>query len=204
MKDSETEGSEIPLGKLMKRLKAKAAKARKEAKNNSAPAGVSKENDFDILKMVNEINSDNLGTSGKIGSSNDNEHAGKKKRNTHQVEKRKTLLDESKDVPVPKRRRTSSAQAHKALQKTPPRGSKRPSKVTQEDTSDVSDKMDEDLQTSSEDKSAEEKMAESAESDLLLSRMGKKSNASSKQKAKRPGRDNAETLHHSPDAKVCF
>ncbi|XP_041989798.1 sister chromatid cohesion protein PDS5 homolog A-like [Salvia splendens] len=201
MKDSETEGSEIPLGKLMKRLKAKAAKARKEAKNQSAPAGISKENDFDILKMVKEINSDNLGTSGKIGSSNNAEHVGKKRKNIHQLEKRKTLLDDSKDAPVPKRRRTSSARAHKTLQTTPPEGSKRPSKVNQEDTSDVSDKMDEDLQTSSEDITAQEKMEESAESDLLLSHMGKKSSASSKQKAKRPGRDNAETLHHSPDAK---
>ncbi|KAL1559997.1 sister chromatid cohesion protein PDS5 A-like [Salvia divinorum] len=201
MKDSETEGSEIPLGKLMKRLKAKAAKARKEAKNQSAPAGNIKENDFDILKMVKEINSNNLGTSGKIGSSNKAEHVGKKRKNIHQLEKRKTLLDESRDAPVPKRRRTSSAQAHKSLQTTPPKGSKRPSKVNQEDTSDVSDKMDEDLQTSSEDKSAQEKMEEYAESDLLLSRMGKKSSASSKQKAKRPGRDNAETLHHSPNAK---
>ncbi|XP_042029643.1 sister chromatid cohesion protein PDS5 homolog B-like isoform X1 [Salvia splendens] len=198
VKDSETEGSEIPLGKLMKRLKAKAAKARKEAKNQSAPTGISQENDFDILKMVKEINTDNLGTSGKIGSSNNDEHVGKKRRNIHQLEKRKTLLDESKDVPVPKRRRTSSSQAHKSLQTTPAKGSKRSSKVNQEDTTDVSDKMDEDLQSSSEDNSAQEKMAES---DLLLSRMGKKSSAASKQKAKRPGRDNAESLDHSPDAK---
>ncbi|XP_047980009.1 sister chromatid cohesion protein PDS5 homolog A-like isoform X1 [Salvia hispanica] len=198
IKDSEAEGSEIPLGKLMKRLKAKAAKARKEAKNQSAPTGISKENDFDILEMVKEINTDNLGTSGKIGSSNNDEHVGKKRRNIHQLEKRKTLLDESKDVPVPKRRRTSSSQAHKSLQTTPAKGSKRSSKVNQEDTNDVSDKMDEDLQSSSEDHSAQEKMAES---DLLLSRMGKKSSASSKQKAKRPGRDSAESLDHSPDAK---
>ncbi|KAL1537227.1 sister chromatid cohesion protein PDS5 B-like isoform X1 [Salvia divinorum] len=198
IKDSETEGSEIPLGKLMKRLKAKAAKARKEAKNQSASTGISKENDFDILKMVKEINSDNLGTSGKIGSSNNGEHVGKKRKNIHQLEKRKTLLDESKDVPVPKRRRTSSSQAHKSLQTTHAKGSKRSSKVNQEDTSDVSDKMDEDLQSSSEDNSAQENMADS---DLLLSHMGKKSSASSKQKAKRPGRDNAESLDHSPDAK---
>ncbi|KAL0306027.1 UNVERIFIED_CONTAM: hypothetical protein Sradi_6020000 [Sesamum radiatum] len=70
MKDSETEGSEIPLGKLMKRLKAKGAKARKEVKNEHSPTGGANENDFDILKMVKEINSDNLGTAGKFGSSN--------------------------------------------------------------------------------------------------------------------------------------
>lgn len=201
MKDSETEGSEIPLGKLMKRLKAKGAKARKEAKSQSATAGVSNENDFDILRMVKEINSDNLGTTGKIESSNDHEDVDKKRRNIHQLQKRKTLLDESKDVPVPKRRRTSSSQAHKSLQASPLKGSKRPSKVSQEDISDDSDKVDEDLQTSSEDKSAKEKMAESGESDLLLSRVGKKFSASSKQKGKRPGRDNAETLNHSRDAK---
>ncbi|KAH6768773.1 binding protein [Perilla frutescens var. frutescens] len=202
MKDSETEGSEIPLAKLMKRLKAKGAKARKEAKNQSAPAAVSNENDFDILRMVKEINSDNLGTPGKIGSSNDHEYVGKKGRNIHQLQKRKTWFDESKDVPVPKRRRTSSAQAHKSFQTSPRKGSKGSSKVNQEDISDDSDKVDEDLQTSSEGKSAKEKMAESAESDLLISRMGKKSSASSKQKkGKRSGRDRVEILPDSPDAK---
>lgn len=200
MKDSETEGSEIPLGKLMKRLKAKGAKARKEAKSQPATAGVSNENDFDILRMVKEINSDNLGTTSKIGSNNDHEDFDKKRRNIHQLQKRKTLLDESKDVPVPKRRRTSSSQAHKSLQASPLKAIK----VNQEDISDDSDKVDEDLQTSSEDKTAKEKMAKSGESDLLLSRMGKKFSASSKQKGKRPGRDNAETLNHSHDAKVCF
>ncbi|KAL8461688.1 hypothetical protein ACS0TY_032974 [Phlomoides rotata] len=200
MKDSDTEGSEIPLGKLMKRLKAKAAKARKEVKNESAPAGVSDENDFDILKMVNKINSDNLGKASKIGSSNDHEHIHKKRRSTDNLQKRKSLFNESKDVPVPKRKRTSSSQVHKSLQSSPSKGSKMSSKINQENIGDDSDKADEDLQTTSEDKVMKEKTTESAESDLLVSSMGKKSSGSSKQKGKRSDRDH-EAHHHSPDSK---
>ncbi|KAL0398901.1 UNVERIFIED_CONTAM: Sister chromatid cohesion protein PDS5 [Sesamum radiatum] len=118
MKDSETEGSELPLGKLMRRLKAKGAKARKEVKNEHSPTGGANENDFDILKMVKEINSDNLGTAGKFGSSNGREYA-QKKRSSHKLQKGKTLLSESTDVPVPKRRRTSSALAHKSRPASP-------------------------------------------------------------------------------------
>ncbi|KAL0443057.1 UNVERIFIED_CONTAM: Sister chromatid cohesion protein PDS5 [Sesamum latifolium] len=92
MKDSETEGSEIPLGKLMRRLKAKGAKARKEVKNEHSPTGGANENDFDILKMVKEINSDNLGTAGKFGSSNGREHA-QKKRSSHNFRRENTRIN---------------------------------------------------------------------------------------------------------------
>lgn len=203
MKDSDIEGSEIPLGKLMKRLKAKAAKARKEVKNESAPAGVSDENNFDILKMVKEINSDNLGKDSKIGSSNDHERIHKKRRSTDNLQKRKSLFNESKDVPVPKRKRTSSGQAHKPLQASPSKGSSMPNKINQENNGDDSDKADEDLQTTSEGKVMKEKTAESAESDLLVSSVGKKSSASSKKKGKRSDRDH-EAHNPSPDSKVCF
>ncbi|KAI3456589.1 hypothetical protein Pfo_013252 [Paulownia fortunei] len=193
MKDSETEGSEIPLGKLMKRLKAKGAKARKEVKNESAPAEVANENDFDILKMVKEINSDNL--------PNGHEYVHKKRRSSHKLQKRKTLFSESTDVPVPKRKRTSSAQAHKSLPASPSKGSKRPANIKQENIKVDFDKMDEELQTSSEDESMNKKMAESTESDLLVSSIGKKSSSSSKQKGKRSDRDHTEALNHSPNAK---
>lgn len=201
MKDSDTEGSEIPLGKLMKRLKAKAAKARKEVKNESAPAGKSNENDFDILKMVDEINSDNMGKSSKTGSSNNHEH--KKKRGNDNLQKRKSMFNESKDVPVPKRKRTSSGLAHKSVQASPSKGSKTPSKLEQENNGDDSDKVDEDLQTTSEDKVMKEKKVESADSDLLISSAGKKSSAPPKQKGKRSDRDH-EAHHQSPESKVCF
>ncbi|KAK6124541.1 hypothetical protein DH2020_041711 [Rehmannia glutinosa] len=197
MKDSETEGSEIPLGKLMKRLKAKGAKARKEVKNESAPAGVANENNFDILKMVKEINSDNLGTAGKSGSSNGPEFVQKKKRSNN-LQKRKTMFSKSTDLPVPKRKRTASAQAHKSLPGSPSKG-KRSIDINQVDVG--FDKMDEELQTSSEDQSMKEKIAESAESDLLVSCIGKKSSSSSKQKGKRSNKDHMESLKISPNAK---
>ncbi|KAK6124752.1 hypothetical protein DH2020_041504 [Rehmannia glutinosa] len=199
MKDSETEGSEIPLGKLMKRLKAKGAKARKEVKNESAPAGVANENNFDILKMVKEINSDNLGTAGKSGSSNGPEFVQKKKR-SNSLQKRKTMFSKSTDLPVPKRKRTASAQAHKSLPGSPSKG-KRSIDINQENIDVGFDKMDEELQTSSEDQSMKEKIAESAESDLLVSCIGKKSSSSSKQKGKRSNKDHMESLKISPNAK---
>ncbi|XP_011096143.1 sister chromatid cohesion protein PDS5 homolog A isoform X1 [Sesamum indicum] len=193
MKDSETEGSEIPLGKLMKRLKAKGAKARKEVKNEHSPTGGANENDFDILKVVKEINSDNLGTAGKFGSSNGREYA-QKKRSSHKLQKGKTLFSESTDVPVPKRRRTSSAQAHKSRPASPSKGSRRPTYINQENINAGLEKMDKELQNSSGDQPVKEKMSESAESDLLVSCIGKKSSSSSKQKGKR----SAEALNHSP------
>lgn len=204
MKDSETEGSEIPLGKLMKRLKAKGVKARKEAKHESAQAGVADENDFDILKMVKEINSDNPGTAIKSGSNNGHEYVHKKRRSSHKLQKGQPLFGESTDVPVPKRRRTSSTQAHKSQAASSSKGPKRPANLDQKNISVDSEKMDGELQTTSEDQAMKEKAAESAESDLLVSSIGKKPSSSSKQKGKRSERDHTETLNTPPNAKVYF
>ncbi|KAG8365331.1 hypothetical protein BUALT_Bualt18G0093600 [Buddleja alternifolia] len=184
MKDSETEGSEMPLGKLMKRLKAKAAKAKKEVKNEPAQAGVAGEKDFDILKMVKEINTDNMDKASKFESSNGHEYVRKKKRSDHGLQKRKPLFSEStEDVPVPKRRRTSSK-----------KGSKRPASVNQENIKVDFDKIDEEPQTSSENQSMQEKTDEHAESDSPASPIIKKS-GTSKKKGKRSDRG------HGPDAK---
>ncbi|KAI3466488.1 hypothetical protein Pfo_023151 [Paulownia fortunei] len=198
MKDSETEGSEMPLGKLMKHLKAKATKTKKEVKNEPAQAGVANE-DFDILKMVKEINSDNMGTTSKFDSSNGHGYA-RKKRSDHELQKRKTLFSESTDAPVPKRRRTPSAQAHKSTLAFSSKGSKRAANVNQENSNVDFDKMDEEPQTSSEDQYMQEKTAEPAESEMLFSRIRKKS-SSSKQKGKRSDRDHVEALSYSPEAK---
>ncbi|KAK6133264.1 hypothetical protein DH2020_033025 [Rehmannia glutinosa] len=190
MKDSETEGSEMPLGKLMKRLKAKAAKTKKEAKNEPAQAGVANENDFDILKMVKEINSE--GATSKIKSSNGHKHA-RKKRSQPKLQKSQRLFDETTDVPVPKRRRTSSAQAHKSPEGVSSKGSRKPTNVNQENSNIDIDKMDEEPQTSSENQYTQEKTVESAEPELLFSRIRKKY-SSSKQKGRRTDRDQGEAL----------
>ncbi|KAG8385890.1 hypothetical protein BUALT_Bualt03G0092100 [Buddleja alternifolia] len=201
LKGSETEGSEMPLAKLMKRLKAKGMKARKESKNESAADVVTDKNDFDILKMVKEINSNNLGATSKFETSNGHGFVHKKRRSGHKLHKRKTLFTESKDVPVPKRRRTSSTKAHKSLSAIPLKGSQRPNNVNKTSVSVEFGKMDEELQSSSEDLPMPEKTAEPTGKNLLVSRISKKSNSSSKQKGKQSDRDHGEALNHSPDAK---
>ncbi|KAL2475831.1 hypothetical protein Adt_36567 [Abeliophyllum distichum] len=183
MKDSETEGSEMPLGKLMKRLKAKASKARKEVENKSAPAEVDNENNFDILKVVKEINLDNLAITSKLESSNGNEYVHKKRRSDNKLQKRKTTFGESTNVPVPKRRRSSSAQGHRSLLTIAPKGSMMPTDLDREKLSVDSTKIDLELQTGSGDKSMQENNVKPAKSDLLVSSIEKKSR-SSKQKGK--------------------
>lgn len=54
MKDSETDGSEMQLGKFVKRVKAKGVKWKREVTDEFAPAGVGSKNDIDILKTVKE------------------------------------------------------------------------------------------------------------------------------------------------------
>ncbi|XP_071922284.1 sister chromatid cohesion protein PDS5 homolog A-like isoform X1 [Coffea arabica] len=176
MKDSETDGSEMPLGKIIKRLKAKGAKARREVKNESAQSVQKNENDLDILKMVREINSDNLGDSSKFGSSNGHEYVLKEMKADRKLQKRKTMLDESKNVPVPKRRRSSSSLVHKS-----------PAKNTSKEELPYSEVMDEGFKTGSEERSSRQKMNEPEESDLLVSCIQKDSNPSfpSKHKGKR-------------------
>ncbi|KAL3643305.1 hypothetical protein CASFOL_014120 [Castilleja foliolosa] len=190
MKDSETEGGEVPLAKLMKRLKAKAAKARKDMKDESAPAGAANENEFDILKMVKEINSDDPGVADKPGSSNGTKYVYKKENSNDKLEKRKSWFSKTMDVPVPKRRRTATT-----------KGSNRPANMHQENIHVGIEKMDEDCPTSSEKQPKKEKVAESAESDLLVSHGGKKSSSSSKQKVKRSDKNHTATLKNSSSSK---
>ncbi|KAI3718580.1 hypothetical protein L6452_19457 [Arctium lappa] len=108
VKDSETDGNEVPLGKMLKRLKAKGSKARKAVKNDSTPAVVETENNVDILGMLREINLDNVGVSTKFDSSN-----GHEKITSEAKLKRKNLPNDLTNVSVPKRRRSSSAKGHK-------------------------------------------------------------------------------------------
>lgn len=173
MKDSETDGGEMPLGKIIKRLRAKGAKARREVKNNSVISGEKKGNDLDILKMVRQINSDNLGSSSKFDSSNGHEHTPKQTRVDRKLHKRKELLDESNDVSVPKRRRSSSSLGHKFS----------PSKITlkRQVPSFESMEMDHGFNTGSEGQVTNEP----AESELVVSCIEKSPNFPSNHKGKR-------------------
>ncbi|KAL6553181.1 hypothetical protein OROGR_007023 [Orobanche gracilis] len=198
MKDSETEGSEMPLEKLLKRIKAKVAKTKKEAKNEPAQAGVSNKHDF-ILKMVNEINLDDPGTANKFESSNGHKHA-HKRRSQHKLQSQK-LSAELTDVHVPKRRKTSSSQAHKSTPVVSPNGSKRATRINQDIAHFTFDKMDEEPQTSSKDKCVREKNSELPESELLFSRIRRKI-SSCKQRVKRStDRDHGDVLINTKKAK---
>nr|GEV61445.1 sister chromatid cohesion protein PDS5 homolog B-like isoform X1 [Tanacetum cinerariifolium] len=103
VKDSEMDGNDMPLGKMLKSLKAKGSKAKKVVKNGSTPAVKEIENNVDILGMLKEINLDNEGVLNKFDSSNGHGRISEGKL------KRKDMPNDLTNVSVPKRRRSSSA-----------------------------------------------------------------------------------------------
>nr|GMD45653.1 sister chromatid cohesion protein PDS5 homolog A isoform X1 [Ipomoea batatas] len=187
MKDSETDGNEMPLGKIMKRLKAKGSKARNEVKNESSLAEVKNDVDDDILKMVREINSDSAVNPNKFESSNGHEYVGKGKTSTkHQ--KRKTDGSDTTDGPVPKKRRSSA----QALKPSPASKNEKPNKKLKASVSNSTER-DDDLNSASEDKSLEEDTV--SEDKLLNSCIRKNSTPSAKRKRK------VSDLDHEVDTK---
>ncbi|CAK9156797.1 unnamed protein product [Ilex paraguariensis] len=190
LKDSETDGNEVPLGKMIKRLKAKGAKARKDIKNKSVPAGAKNEYDVDILNMVREINLSNLDTPTKFETSNGHDDAAIKTKTDQKHEKRKIMASVSTNVPVPKRRRSSTAHSpyRLSLQKGISQGSTRASvdNLSQDEVSLFdSIEMDEDLHIGSEGNiSSQVNMTDPTESDLLASCFRKNSSLASRHKGK--------------------
>nr|XP_043610025.1 sister chromatid cohesion protein PDS5 homolog A isoform X2 [Erigeron canadensis] len=105
LKDSETDDNEVPLGKLLKRIKAK-VKERKEAMKIGSTLPAAETNDsnvdnFDILGMVREINLDSLGVPSKFESINGHEVD-----KTEEKRKRKRIPTEKMNMFVPKRQRS--------------------------------------------------------------------------------------------------
>lgn len=186
MKDSETEGNDVPLGKIMERLKAR-SKMRKEVKDDSSPAEVRTENDVDILKVVREIDSNNVVDDNKLDASNGHESTVKTKA-SNKRQKRKT----GSDISVPKgaKRQRSSSSVHKL-------SSKLKDSIVKE----------EELQSMSEDKSSEENVFEPEESDLLTSSIRKKTSLPPKQKRKATNKNHDHTHEvglDSRESKVRF
>ncbi|KAD4982238.1 hypothetical protein E3N88_18909 [Mikania micrantha] len=107
-KDSETDGNDVPIGKMLKRLKARGSKAKKAVNNGSTPAVAETENNIDILGMLKEINSDNVDVPNKFDSSN-----GHGKITSEAKLKRKGMPNDLTNVSVPKRRRSSSVKSQK-------------------------------------------------------------------------------------------
>ncbi|KAF8117115.1 hypothetical protein N665_0012s0121 [Sinapis alba] len=110
--DEESDENEIPLGKIVERLRAQRTKSREGEKNKSVPA--EEENgktDVDVLKMVREINLDHLRTVDKFESSNGHTHSPGKRANTGETDQKankRSDADAISVVSVPKRRRSSS------------------------------------------------------------------------------------------------
>ncbi|KAM6585541.1 hypothetical protein CsatB_012543 [Cannabis sativa] len=114
LKEGEGDGNEVPLGKIIKHLRSKGAKAKKskKAKSTLPESGIA-ENQVDVLKMVREINLDNLGKSNKFESSNGHERSPSKISTPdiqHKQNEKRKASDET-PVPVPKRRRSASGQS---------------------------------------------------------------------------------------------
>lgn len=109
LEDVETEGNEIPLGKLIKRIKSQKNKAKAMVKGHSSP--IEMKND-DVLKLVREINLDNLGPSSKVEASNGHENRLTSKPETedeNRSKKRKEI--DTKTLSAPKRQRSLSTRS---------------------------------------------------------------------------------------------
>ncbi|XP_039053711.1 sister chromatid cohesion protein PDS5 homolog A-like isoform X1 [Hibiscus syriacus] len=195
LKDSETEGNEVPLRKIIKQLKSKEAKARK-AKKNKSPSVEAKdaENDVYILKMVREINLDSLQMSSKFESTNGHKHFSTKKEKVEQEHQKgnKRKDNVAASVPVPKRKRSSSTHSAFKISRS---SSKFPSRDSGGDwheakgSSFLSMEMDIDkLHNSKEKMPARKRWNENNESDYLAPSIRKKRSSSSKGKGKGKGK----------------
>ncbi|GMY36602.1 sister chromatid cohesion protein PDS5 homolog A isoform X4 [Fagus crenata] len=206
-KHGEVDGNEMPLGKMLKSLKSKGGKAKKVKKDKSLRAEVKNaENDVDILKMVREINYDNLGMSTKFESSNGHEHVlSKKIKMDPKLGKgKKRIAGDTTSVPVPKRRRSSSA--HSAF-RSPTSTSKAPLRASGDDlnkarvSSFQSIEMDPDTSPDTKDKmSMRKKKVARAESDLLVSCIRKNTSFSSKHKDKLSNQGHNDEVNEEEEA----
>lgn len=143
-KDSDGDGNELPIGKIIKRIKSQSTKDGK-AKKEKSLSGKNKtpENDINILDVVREINFDSLGTSNKFESSNGHKHSPRKKAKVGQEDqkgkKRKDVDTES--VQVPKRRRSSSTRTKSSRSEQETRDSLfQSAKLDEADLRDLEDK----------------------------------------------------------------
>lgn len=167
-------------------------KARKMMKDERSPPKSKTKNDIDILKMVREMDLDNAGNLDKVEPSG-NEYVRKKSDiQKHKKSKRKT--SESANVPIPKRQRSSSAQAHNIASpsRAVTKGVSRPlaDSFSQEGKlASESIEMDDKLQNDSEENSSQENTNKAAESDLLASSVWKRSAFSSKLKGRGSSND---------------
>ncbi|XP_010538450.1 PREDICTED: sister chromatid cohesion protein PDS5 homolog A-A-like isoform X2 [Tarenaya hassleriana] len=138
IKDGESDGNEVPLGKIIERLKSRG----KGKKNKSLPVRTENgENDVDILKMVREINLDQLGVLNKFESSNGKKHSPGMRGDTGQEDKhtnKRKAGDATSLISVPKRQRSSSGHSPFKFSSTSPRFPSKSSKDELQQGRDIS------------------------------------------------------------------
>ncbi|XP_010243945.1 PREDICTED: sister chromatid cohesion protein PDS5 homolog A-like isoform X2 [Nelumbo nucifera] len=190
LKASDRDEIEVPLGKMIKRLKSQRAKTKKIAKNKALTAErKNQDNDVDILGMVREINLDNLERSKDLESGNGHRYfvsGGKENDATvsdkipEQQKRKRGKTGDSISMAIPKRRRSLSAHdAHKSSRLSSSMDLKKTSGNNSNHTklsSEKSIELYEETNTGSEDKmSTKKKMIKTTKSDLLASCLPMKS-----------------------------
>lgn len=211
LKPGEIDGNEMPLGKMLQRLKSQGTKAKKLKRNKSLPAEAKNaENDVDFLEMVREVNLGNLGVSNKLESSNGHEYfqSKKTKKDLKREKGKKRKASDATSVTVPKRPRSSSA--HGAF-RTSAGISKAPLRASEDATfkariihSIQSIETDPDISSDSKGKmSTQKKLIEGAESDFLVSSLRNNESFPAKHKGKfsdRGHNDEAYELREANDS----
>lgn len=160
--DGESDGNEIPLGKIVERLRAQGTKTRKGKKNKSVPAeDENGKNDVDVLKMVREINLDHSRMLDKFESSNGHKHSPGERADICQRDQKgnkRNAGDATSVVSVPKRRRSSSGHSPYKFSNS---GAKVPLKASEEELHQERD-MDKNVSSDSHDENSDqEKILES-------------------------------------------
>ncbi|CAM8985985.1 unnamed protein product [Rhodiola kirilowii] len=172
--------NEIPLGKIMKKLKSQGSKGKKARKKSPPAKSISSEQDVDVLKMVREINLENLELpSNGHGPS----PSGKKKVDKGSDKRKRGDGTDATPIPVPKRRRSLASAVGKSS------SSKSSAKRLARDSKEnlPVDEMDSDSHSDSGDKlSSKKSKTDHPESDLLVSCL-KRTGGTSKQKGKIAG-----------------
>ncbi|KAK9715125.1 hypothetical protein RND81_06G145000 [Saponaria officinalis] len=106
LEDLELEGNEMPLGKLIKRIKSHKNKSKAVVKEFSSSADT--KDDVDVLKVVRDINLDNLGFSRSIEPSNIDADLLISKSSDRENQTKKRKMSDTKATPIPKRKRSVS------------------------------------------------------------------------------------------------
>ncbi|XP_051135633.1 sister chromatid cohesion protein PDS5 homolog A-like isoform X2 [Andrographis paniculata] len=135
MMDSEREGSDMLHEKLIKRLMAEETRGRQE-RYEPVQALLSNEQDFEIMKMDEEIEATDLGTTKKLDNYN---VYTRRRRGGHELKKSKMLIGESTDAPMPKRRRTSIPRTEKPPLEVSSKGSKGPTSENENEKNIIPD-----------------------------------------------------------------